>query len=206
MRRSGAMRTVVAAAILAAIASGASASDSDRSAFMAVTGKTAQPIGHHEFCQVYAAECAVHSKSRVHVRLDQVRLNELNAVNRAVNTGIRPETDKDLFGRPEVWEFPDGSGDCEDFVLLKRKDLMARGWPAAALLITVVRQTNGDGHAVLTVTTNRGDLVLDNLDPQVKLWSETSYRYLKRQSEYDSGAWVAIEDNGRGQPQVGSLR
>ena len=76
---------------------------------------------------------------------------------------------------------------------------------AAALLITVVRQTNGDGHAVLTVTSNRGDLVLDNLDPQVKLWSETSYRYLKRQSQYDSGLWVAIED-GRSQQLVGSLR
>jgi predicted transglutaminase-like cysteine proteinase len=82
---------------------------------------------------------------------------------------------------------------------------MAKGWPAAALLITVVRQTNGDGHAVLTVTSNRGDLVLDNLDPQVRLWSETSYRYLKRQSQYDTGLWVAVED-GRSQQLVGSLR
>ena len=145
------------------------------------------------------------SDSRVHVRLDQARWNELTAINQAVNTGVRPATDQELFGKPEVWEFPDGSGDCEDFVLEKRKELMAKGWPAAALLITVVRQTNGDGHAVLTVTSNRGDLVLDNLDPQMKLWSETSYRYLKRQSEYDSGAWVAIED-GRSQQLVGSLR
>ena len=173
---------------------------------MAVNGKTAQPIGHHEFCLVHSAECAVQSDSRVRVRLDQARWNELAAVNQAVNTGVRPATDQELFGRPEVWDFPDGSGDCEDFVLLKRKHADGRraGRPAA-LLITVVRQTNGDGHAVLTVTTNRGDLVLDNLDPQVKLWSETSYRYLKRQSEYDSGAWVAIED-GRSQQQVGSLR
>ncbi len=171
--------------------------------FMAVNGKTAQPIGHHEFCRVHSAECAIRSDSRVRVRLDQKRWNELDAVNKAVNTGIRPTTDEELFGRPEVWEFPDGSGDCEDFVLLKRRMLMEKGWPAAALLITVVRQTNGDGHAVLTVTTNRGDLVLDNLDSQIELWSETSYRYLKRQSEYDTGAWVAIED-GRAQ-QVGSL-
>jgi predicted transglutaminase-like cysteine proteinase len=196
---------VLAAAILAASLSNAAAADPERAPSMSATGRTAQPIGHHEFCQVYPAECTVLSPSRVHVRLDQIRWNELNAVNRAVNTGVRPATDDEIYGRPEVWEFPGESGDCEDFVLLKRRELMERGWPAAALLITVVRQTNGDGHAVLTVTTNRGDLVLDNLDPHVKLWTETGYRYLKRQSEYDSGAWVAIED-GRGQPQVGSLR
>jgi predicted transglutaminase-like cysteine proteinase len=180
------------------------ASDNEKSAFMEVKGKTAQPIGHHEFCQVHTAECAVRSDSRVRVRLDDRRLAELDAVNRKVNTGVRPATDDELFGRPEVWDFPDGSGDCEDFVLLKRKQLMDKGWPAAALLITVVRQTNGDGHAVLTITTNRGDLVLDNLEPQIRLWSDTSYRYLKRQSEYDSGEWVSIED-GR-TPQVGSLQ
>lgn len=205
MRRLGALRAVLAAAILGAGATFALAADGDKTAFMAVNGKTAQPIGHHEFCRVHSAECAVRSDSRVRVRLDQARWSELTAVNQEVNTGIRPATDQELFGRPEVWDFPDESGDCEDFVLLKRKELMDKGWPAAALLITVVRQTNGDGHAVLTVTTNRGDLVLDNLDPQIRLWSETSYRYLKRQSEYDSGAWVAIED-GRSQQLVGSLR
>ena len=204
MRSLGALGTVLALAILGASATIAMASEDDKSAFMAVNGKTAQPIGHHEFCRVHSAECAVRSDSRVRVRLDQKRWNDLAAINEEVNTGVRPTTDQELFGRPEVWDFPDGSGDCEDFVLLKRKKLMDKGWPAAALLITVVRQTNGDGHAVLTVTTNRGDLVLDNLDSQIELWSETSYRYLKRQSEYDSGAWVAIED-GRAQ-QVGSLR
>lgn len=205
MRRLGALSIVLASVILGASGMHAVAAGSGRSDFMSVNGKTAQPIGHYEFCQVHSAECTVRSDSRVRVRLDQTRWNELTAINRAVNTGIRPTTDQELYGQPEVWAFPDGSGDCEDFVLLKRKQLMDKGWPAAALLITVVRQANGDGHAVLTVTTNRGDLVLDNLDPQIKLWSETSYRYLKRQSEYDSGAWMAIED-GRSEQLVGSLR
>ena len=102
-----------------------------------------------------------------------------------------------------VWVYPTESGDCEDFVLLKRRMLIDAGWPVGALLITVVRQKNGDGHAVLTVTTSRGDLVLDNLDPHISLWSGTGYRYLKRQSEYDSGEWVEIED-GRAN-EVGSL-
>lgn len=204
MRTPGALKTVFTLAILGMSAGIATAGGGEKSAFMAVKGKTAQPIGHHEFCQVYAAECEIQSDSRVRVRLDDRRLAELDAVNRKVNTTVRPATDDELFGRPEVWDFPDGSGDCEDFVLLKRKMLIDKGWPSAALLITVVRQTNGDGHAVLTVTTSRGDLVLDNLEPHILLWSETSYRYLKRQSEYNSGEWVSIED-GRAS-QVGSLR
>jgi predicted transglutaminase-like cysteine proteinase len=204
MHRLGALMAVFAATILGASATYALADD-DKSAFMAVNGKTAQPIGHHEFCLVHSAECGVRSDSRVRVRLDETRWEQLATINQGVNTGIRPVTDQELFGKPEVWDFPDGSGDCEDFVLLKRKQLMEQGWPAAALLITVVRQPNGDGHAVLTVTSNRGDLVLDNLNPQIQLWSETSYRYVKRQSEYDSGVWLAIED-GRSQQLVGSLR
>ena len=71
------------------------------------------------------------------------------------------------FGREEVWAYPTTEGDCEDFVLLKRRKLINRGWPVGSLLVTVVRQKNGDGHAVLTVLTDRGDLVLDNLNPQV---------------------------------------
>ncbi len=51
--------------------------------------------------------------------------------------------------------------------------------PISDLLITVVRQMNGEGHAVLTVRTDRGDYVLDNLELRVKPWNETSYDYLK---------------------------
>jgi predicted transglutaminase-like cysteine proteinase len=39
--------------------------------------------------------------------------------------------------------------DCEDYVLLKRRMLMQAGWPREALLVTVVRDKKGDGHAVL---------------------------------------------------------
>ncbi len=48
----------------------------------------------------------------------------------------------------------DGYGDCEDYALLKRKMLMQAGWPREALLMTVVRDKKGEGHAVLTVKTD----------------------------------------------------
>jgi len=163
-------------------------------ASMVTAEKTAQPIGHYEFCQRHADECAVRSSTKARVALTPALWNQLVAVNASVNLSVTPATDDEIFGRPEVWAYPDGRGDCEDFVLLKRRMLLAKGWPVGALLATVVRQKNGEGHAVLTVLTDRGDLVLDNLQPRVLVWSETDYRYVKRQSELNSGQWMAIDD------------
>jgi predicted transglutaminase-like cysteine proteinase len=184
----------VTAILLSVIGNGALANSSGDAAFMATKGRTAQPIGYHDFCKDHAAECAVHSSGRQRVTLTAERWNTLVAVNNQVNTSIKPETDEQIFGRPEVWFYPTDRGDCEDYVLLKRRMLSERGWPVGALLITVVRQQNGDGHAVLTVLTDRGDLVLDNLDPHITPWNDTPYVYLKRQSTYDTGEWVAIDD------------
>ena len=79
-------------------------------------------------------------------------------VNDWVNDSIAPMTDMEHWGVVEKWSYPDdGKGDCEDYVLLKRRMLMQAGWPREALLITVVRDKKGDGHAVLTVKTDKGD-------------------------------------------------
>ena len=84
-------------------------------------------------------------------------------INRWVNETIKPMTDLEHWGVAERWNYPDdGYGDCEDYVLLKRRMLMQAGWPRQALLITVVRDKQGDGHAVLTVKTDKGEFILDN--------------------------------------------
>jgi predicted transglutaminase-like cysteine proteinase len=101
----------------------------------------------------------------------------------------------EMWGKEEVWSYPtSGFGDCEDYVLEKRRRLMKAGMPAGDLLITVVRQPNGDGHAVLTVRTSLGEFILDNLEPKVLAWTDTEYTYLKRQSQTNSGVWVTIND------------
>jgi predicted transglutaminase-like cysteine proteinase len=164
-------------------------------AFMVTAGKTSQPIGHYDFCRTHGDECGPDRGPRdPRVELTPALWNELVQVNAAVNTSIKAETDEDLYGRPEVWTYPTTAGDCEDLVLLKRRDLIDRGWPEGALLITVVRQRNGDGHAVLTVLTDRGDMILDNLRPRVLVWSDTDYQFVKRQSETNAGQWMAIDD------------
>ncbi|MFO1184074.1 MAG: transglutaminase-like cysteine peptidase [Bauldia sp.] len=173
--------------------------DDNRTAYMTVTARTSQPIGHYEFCQDHQAECSVRTASPKPVKLTQTLWNELTGVNDAVNDTVTPKTDLELYGVEERWAYPAAFGDCEDYALLKRRMLIDKGWPAAELLMTVVRQRNGDGHAVLTVRTDRGDLVLDNLEARILVWVDTDYQFVKRQSEFDSGQWMAISD-GRAPP------
>ena len=102
-------------------------------------------------------------------------------------------TDLEHWGVVERWNYPDdGYGDCEDYVLLKRRMLMQAGWPREALLITVVRDKKGDGHAVLTVKTDQGEFILDNQEPQILPWTKTGYRFVKRQSQSDPNLWVSL--------------
>jgi predicted transglutaminase-like cysteine proteinase len=188
------VRKVMAAALVACgFTSGPEAGAAER-AYMSVGQQTSQPIGHYEFCNARPEECAIRSALEPPMVLSPVRWTELQQVNSLVNAAIVPATDLEMFGVEERWVYPGTHGDCEDYVLLKRRILMEQGWPASALLITVVLRPDGLGHAVLTVRTDRGDLVLDNLAPNVRLWSETPYLYVKRQSEQNTGRWVSIDD------------
>ena len=90
-------------------------------------------------------------------------------------------------------------------MLLKRKMLIQAGWPREALLITVVRDKRGDGHAILTVKTDRGEYILDNQNDQILLWSETGYRFVKRQSQTDPNVWVSLGEP-RGTPATAASR
>lgn len=183
------LRAAFAAAMLAAGAGTASAQ-----AFMPTGGLSTQPVGHYEFCQRAPQEC-LRTEARRPVELTRALWATIVEVNNLVNTMVTPRTDMEMWGVEEHWSYPaNGFGDCEDYVLEKRKRLMKAGIPASSLPITVVRQPNGEGHAVLTVQTSMGDFILDNLEPRVLAWQETDYRYLKRQSPKHAGMWVSIED------------
>ena len=164
------------------------------STHMKVAGRTSQPIGHYEYCSKYSSDCRIKTKNTKAPKLTRKRWEELVSVNAFSNNTIRPVTDFEAYNTEELWAYPTSYGDCEDYVLMKRHMLMQRGWPASSLLITVVRQPNGEGHAVLTVRTDRADYVLDNLDGRIKPWNETPYTYLKRQASHHSGHWVTIKD------------
>lgn len=169
------------------------ANPASKSHWMPTGERTSQPIGHYEFCARHKAECMITSANSAPLTLNHKVWQEIVAVNLSVNERIAPRTDMEVWGREEYWEYPTTAGDCDDYMLLKRRELIALGVPANTLLMTVVRQANGEGHAVLTVRTDRGDFILDNLDQRVRLWNETDYTYLKRQSTTNTGAWVTIK-------------
>ena len=145
------------------------------------------------YCERYAGDCDVNTSEPTTIAFNAKLWRTLNAVNQKVNATIKPTTDQDHWGQPESWDLPtDGRGDCEDFVLEKRRRLALAGFPTGALLVTVVRDRHGDGHAVLTLSTTRGDFVLDNLTDRVKPWEETSYVFDRRQSPTDPNVWLAM--------------
>lgn len=160
---------------------------------MSAHGLTGAPIGYVNFCRDYPSECRSRRKGPSEVRLTGPRQKELQSVNEAINLAIKPISDEFQYGRVEHWTYPTtGKGDCEDYVLLKKRKLIALGWPANALLITVVRDENNEGHAVLTVRTDHGDLILDNKHSRILGWRNTPYTYIKRQSASSPLAWESL--------------
>jgi predicted transglutaminase-like cysteine proteinase len=158
-----------------------------------ITTDTLPPIGWVQFCGDEPQECNVAALAVRPAKLDDKSWKQLARINRDVNDAIEPVSDLEHWGTLEKWSFPtDGKGDCEDYVLEKRKRLVDAGWPRQSLLITVVRDKKGDGHAVLTVKTDRGDFILDNQEAKVKAWTETGYKFIKRQSEQHPNKWVSL--------------
>lgn len=176
------------------IMAGWSAGSAHASPPMATGGVTSQPIGHYEFCKANSAECKIHTRDLGPQHVTGTIWRNIVAINALVNGSVRPMTDVDVYGKDEVWAYPNGVGDCEDFVLEKRRDLMREGLALSNLLITVVRQPDGQGHAVLTVRTDKGDFILDNLTDAIRQWDQTGYVFLKRQSSDHPGSWVTIRE------------
>ncbi len=191
MHKYGAIKLALALAPLAMFAEQASAIPT----FMTAGPRTTQPIGHYELCQQYPVECSQRTRQTSSVELTRPLWSKIVKINNDVNEQVAPRTDQEMWGIEERWSYPGAEGDCEDYVLEKRRRLMEIGMPAGSLLITVVRQRNGAGHAVLTVRTSLGDFILDNLESRVLDWTKTDYTYLKRQSDQNSGVWVSINDS-----------
>jgi predicted transglutaminase-like cysteine proteinase len=162
-------------------------------AFLTSFGETLPPIGYVNFCHEHESDCRSGPRFADRIQLTAVKLQEIKQVNDKVNTTVVPETDLEHYGKPEWWAYPtDNKGDCEDYVLLKRELLIARGYPESTLLITVVRDENNEGHAVLTVRTDRGDLILDNKRREIMRWSDTPYTFVKQQSERNPLVWISL--------------
>ncbi len=158
----------------------------------AVAEETRAPMGWLGLCQTTPSECVRDLGEATSVTLDAATWQRILDVNKSVNAAIKPMSDMDQWGVVEQWGLPtSGAGDCEDYALLKRQRLAELGLPRRAMLMTVVIDETGGGHAILTIRTDRGDFILDNKRNAILSWEATGYRYVKRESQ-DVAGWVAM--------------
>jgi predicted transglutaminase-like cysteine proteinase len=116
---------------------------------------------------------------------------ELVKINTKVNQAIRPEPNTEGLAA-EKWLVAPEAGDCNDYAVTKRHDLMARGWPSRALLLAEVVVASGEHHLVLVVRTNEGDFVADNLNPNIRSWSKVGYEWVRIQTPANPMYWAKL--------------
>lgn len=185
--------TVISSAIACmCIANSALAFGADTKYTAPEYGKTLPPVGFVKFCVTNPEDCKTLSNMQERIFMSPERWDQLYQTNTYVNDKIAPISDEDLYGKAEHWTYPTDAGDCEDYVLLKKRYLEKLGFSAEALLITVVLDEKGEGHALLTITTDAGDYVLDNRVDDVLRWDNSPYKFLKRQSHNNPLHWVAL--------------
>ena len=154
---------------------------------------TLAPMAFTQFCLKYPSDCKpqrlLFGDDRI--ELNKMRWSELENINRTVNSSIHPERNENgLAG--EKWLLGPVRGDCNDYAVTKRHQLVARGWPARTVLLSEVATASGEHHLVTVVRTNGGDLVLDNLTDRIMPWSRTPYRWLRIQTPKNPNYWASI--------------
>ncbi|WP_445216149.1 transglutaminase-like cysteine peptidase [Bradyrhizobium sp. Pa8] len=158
-----------------------------------LSGPALAPMAHVRFCIDYPAECRVRRLvfRGGPVKLTSSRWSDLVEVNNAANSAIVPTAN--LGGlATEAWIVGPRNGDCNDYAVTKRHALLARGWPARALLLSEVSTSSGAHHLVLVVRTESADLVLDSLTAEIRVWSRTPYRFARMQTVGDPRLWATI--------------
>ncbi len=167
--------------------------------YAAVGEVTRTPYGWADLCGRQPQECQVDVLPPVDLHLTAKTLQMLDRVNTKVNAAIEPVSNLDHWGTVlDHWDYPtDGKGDCKIYALWKRKLLIDMGLPRQALLMTIVRDLDGEGHTILTVKTDHGDLILDNMVPDIRSWDATGYTFIKRQTQADPNVWVSVGPSER---------
>lgn len=158
-----------------------------------IFGKSLPPIGYVNFCIENQDECKAAGGKIQRLAMSPDTWNMLVQVNTYVNGKIKPEADIELYHVAEKWAYPTSAGDCEDYALLKKRYLQSMGFSTDELLMTVLLDEKGEGHAVLTVVTDNGDFILDNRSQNILRWDQTPYKFLKRQSQQNPKQWVSLQ-------------
>jgi predicted transglutaminase-like cysteine proteinase len=156
---------------------------------------TLPPMAFTLFCLKYENECKPRRMvfRGTRVKLTPERWAQLKDVNHQVNAAIRPQANLEGL-RGEKWLLHPASGDCNDYAVTKRHELIAKGWPPRSVLLSEVVTTWGEHHLVVVVRTFSGDLVLDNLTENIVSWSKKSYRWVRMQTPKNPNYWASLAD------------
>lgn len=169
---------------------GASASNE----FIQHKGGAPAPDGAEAICNTYSWACA---KASAQTAISSNELQRVSAVNARINHSVRAIEDDQQYGVTEYWALPTrAGGDCEDFALLKKRELMSLGIDPRRLLIATVLDRQRNPHAVLVFRSAKGDLVLDNLTDQIRSWRDTRYVFLQMQDPDRPTGWVNVFASG----------
>jgi predicted transglutaminase-like cysteine proteinase len=154
------------------------------------------PIGHTRFCLRYPEDCATAEIDLPHkpITLTPERWIELNKVNEEVNRDIVAVVTPGN-GATEEWVISPAAGDCKDYAVTKRHQLLALGWPPGSLLLAEVIVPDGEHHLVLVVRTNDVDLVLDNLKRNIQPAGMTyrQYQWVRIETAENPKLWVRVD-------------
>jgi predicted transglutaminase-like cysteine proteinase len=159
--------------------------------FIKAKQRALEPFAHVLFCTKLPSECRA-SGGQETVELSASKRRELNDVNRRVNRQIVAVNDSPGAMGGDVWSLAPTSGDCEDFAITKRHELIRRGWSPSALRLAEARTAWGEGHLVLVVRTSEGDLVLDNLTSRVRNWRQTGLSWIMIQASGNPRIWHRV--------------
>jgi predicted transglutaminase-like cysteine proteinase len=154
---------------------------------------TLAPFQHVRFCLRYPSDCKSNPTENERIDLDAQTTELLKRVNQSVNMSIIPTPKSYGSNLGDGWTIAPDMGDCNDYAVTKRHELLENGLPSKALRLSVVKTASGIGHLVLVVVTTKGDIVMDNLTEVIRPWQSTDYHWLKIQSATDSKFWYEIK-------------
>jgi predicted transglutaminase-like cysteine proteinase len=154
---------------------------------------TLAPFQHVRFCLRYPSDCKSNPADNDRIDLNTKISAVLKRVNHTVNMSIVPTLKSYGSNLGDGWTVAPGAGDCNDYAVTKRHELLKSGLPSKALRLSVVTTQSGIGHLVLVIATTKGDLVLDNLTEAIRPWQNTDYHWLKIQSATDAKFWYEVK-------------
>ena len=150
------------------------------------------PFAHVVFCHRYPRECTTTGNAAV-VQLTPAKNAELHAVNDEINASIRPQADSpDVLGG-DIWTLSPAAGDCDDYAVTKRHELLKRGWPSGALRLTEGVTRQGEGHLVLIAVTDQGAEVLDNESSWITSPASAGLKWRSIQSASNPHVWLPFD-------------